>query len=145
MKKRSIYVNRSQELLSLFEQAGSGSKLMCVPIDYAKKDHVVMFCNGYGDILRKPFPPLLSPKFIPKSLVDLYYDDYITFFRTNLKAKKIRERCIIAYSVVKNFYDLIPFIEKLYKQSLWSKYDAKTFPTEYMDYIKIIARNIFYK
>jgi hypothetical protein len=25
--------------------------VMCVPIDYAKKDHVVMFCNGYGDIL----------------------------------------------------------------------------------------------
>jgi len=29
---------------------------MCVPMDYAKKDHVVMFCNGNGDILRKPFP-----------------------------------------------------------------------------------------
>jgi len=28
---------------------------MCVPIDYAEKDHVVMFCIGYGDILRKPF------------------------------------------------------------------------------------------
>lgn len=28
---------------------------MCVPMDYAKKDHVVMFCNGNGDILRKPF------------------------------------------------------------------------------------------
>jgi len=55
MKKRNIYLNRSQELLSLFEQAGSGAKVMCVPMDYAKKDHVVMFCNGYGDILRKPF------------------------------------------------------------------------------------------
>ncbi len=28
---------------------------MCIPMDYAKKDHVVMFCNGNGDILRKPF------------------------------------------------------------------------------------------
>lgn len=55
MKRRNIYVHQSQELLGLFEQAGSSSKVMCVPIDYAKKDHVVMFCNGHGDILRKPF------------------------------------------------------------------------------------------
>jgi transposase len=55
MKKRTIYADRSQELLTLFEEAGSSAKVMCVPMDYAKKDHVVMFCNGYGDILRKPF------------------------------------------------------------------------------------------
>jgi len=42
MKKRNIYLNRSQELLGLFEQAGNNAKVMCVPIDYAKKDHVVM-------------------------------------------------------------------------------------------------------
>ena len=35
---------------------------MCVPIDYAKKDHIVMFCNGYGDILRKPFSVNNSPE-----------------------------------------------------------------------------------
>jgi transposase len=55
MKKKNIYPNRSQELLALFEQAGSHSKLMCVPIDYAKEDHLVMFCNGNGEVLRKPF------------------------------------------------------------------------------------------
>ena len=49
MKKPSIYPDRSQELLTLFEGAGNQSKLMCVPIDYAKKDHLVMFCNGNGD------------------------------------------------------------------------------------------------
>jgi len=52
MKKRTIYANQSQELLALFEEAGNSSKVLCVPIDYAKKDHVVMFCNGHGDILR---------------------------------------------------------------------------------------------
>ena len=62
MKKRTIYVNQSQELLALFEEAGNSSKIMCVPIDYAKKDHVVMFCNGYGDILRKPFSVKNSPQ-----------------------------------------------------------------------------------
>lgn len=61
MKKRNIYQNRSQELLSLFEKAGNSAKVMCVPIDFAKKDHVVMFCNGYGDILRKPFSVKNSP------------------------------------------------------------------------------------
>lgn len=55
MKKSNIYPNRSQELLALFEQAGSHSKLMCVPIDYAKEDHMAMFCNGDGEVLRKPF------------------------------------------------------------------------------------------
>jgi transposase len=55
MKKPSIYPDRSQELLALFEQAGNNKKIMCVPIDYAKKDHLVMFCNGYGEVLRKPF------------------------------------------------------------------------------------------
>ena len=55
MKRQSIYPDRSQELLALFEGAGNPSKLMCVPIDYAKKDHLVMFCNGNGEVLRKPF------------------------------------------------------------------------------------------
>ncbi len=55
MKKKNIFQNRSQQLLRLFEKAGNRLKMMCVPIDYAKKDHIVMFCNGYGDIMRKPF------------------------------------------------------------------------------------------
>ena len=62
MKKKNIYVNQSQELLSLFEEAGNNDKIMCVPIDYAKKDHIVMFCNGYGHILRKPFSVKNSPE-----------------------------------------------------------------------------------
>jgi transposase len=61
LKKKNIYLNQSQELLRLFEDAGNGAKVMCVPIDYAKKDHVVMFCNGYGHILRKPFSVSNSP------------------------------------------------------------------------------------
>ena len=62
MKKKNIYVNQSQELLRLFEEAGNGSKVMCVPMDYAKKDHVVMLCDGNGHILRKPFPVKNSPE-----------------------------------------------------------------------------------
>lgn len=62
MKKRNIYQNRSKELYALFENAGNNSKIMCIPVDYAKEHHVVMFCNGYGDILRKPFPVKNSPE-----------------------------------------------------------------------------------
>jgi transposase len=62
MKKRNIYQNQSQELLHLFEGAGSSEKVMCVPMDYAKKDHLVMFCNGHGDILRKPFSVKNTPE-----------------------------------------------------------------------------------
>ena len=32
MKKRNIYQNQSQELLHLFEEAGSSEKVMCVPL-----------------------------------------------------------------------------------------------------------------
>jgi len=31
-------------------------------MDYAKKHHVAMFCNGDGDIIRKPFPVKNSPE-----------------------------------------------------------------------------------
>ena len=62
MKKKNIYVNQSQELLKLFEEAGNSAKVMCVPMDYAKKDHIVMFCDGQGHILRKPFSVKNSPE-----------------------------------------------------------------------------------
>ena len=55
MKKKNIFQNQSQEILALFEMAENRSRVMCVPMDYAKKDHMVMFCNGNGQILRKPF------------------------------------------------------------------------------------------
>ncbi len=55
MKKRNVFQNQSQEILSLFEMAEDRTKVMCVPIDYAKKNHMAMFCNGNGRIIRKPF------------------------------------------------------------------------------------------
>ncbi len=72
MKKPNIYQNQSQELLHLFEEAGSSEKVMCVPMDYAKNDHLVMFCNGHGDILRKPFSVKNTPEGIG------YIDDQVT-------------------------------------------------------------------
>lgn len=62
MKKRSIYGQQSQELLRIYEEAGTSKKVLVCAIDYAKKDHVAMFCNGTGDILRKPFPVKNTPE-----------------------------------------------------------------------------------
>lgn len=62
MKKRSIYGQQSQELLCIYEEAGTSKKVLVGAIDYAKKDHVVMLCNGNGDILRKPFAVKNTPE-----------------------------------------------------------------------------------
>ena len=72
MKKPNIYQNQSQELLHLFEEAGDSDKVLCVPMDYAKNDHLAMFCNGHGDILRKPFSVKNSPEGIA------YIDNQVT-------------------------------------------------------------------
>lgn len=71
MKKRSIYGQQSQELLRIYEEAGTSKKVLVGAIDYAKQDHVVMFCNGNGDILRKPFPVKNTPEGVDFLLVQM--------------------------------------------------------------------------
>lgn len=62
MKKRTIFQQQSQELMRLFEEASHSKKVLVVAMDYAKKEHTIMFCNGNGDILRKPFGVRNSPE-----------------------------------------------------------------------------------
>lgn len=62
MKKRSIFQQQSQDLMRIFEEAATSKKVLVVPMDYAKKEHTVMFCNGNGDILRKPFGVRNTPE-----------------------------------------------------------------------------------
>jgi transposase len=99
MKRRNIYQNQSQELLHLFEEAGSSEKVMCVPMDYAKSDHLVMFCNGHGDILRKPF----SVKNTPEGIA--YIDEQVTRScrRRGIKRKHVFFGGEDANSFAKNF------------------------------------------
>lgn len=61
MINTSIFSAQSKDLRKLFEQAGHRSKVLCAPLDYAKKQHTVLFCNGHGDILKKPFSVDNSP------------------------------------------------------------------------------------
>lgn len=51
----SIYTNADPQLLKLFEQAGHLCKVLCAPLDFAKKSHATLFCNGAGDVLKKAF------------------------------------------------------------------------------------------
>ena len=99
MKKTNIYQNQSQQLLHLFEKAGSNKKVMCVPMDYAKNDHLVMFLNGHGDILRKPFSVKNTPEGIG------YIDDQVTRFcrRRGIQKKHVFFGGEDANSFAKNF------------------------------------------
>jgi len=74
---------------------------MCVPMDYAKKDHLVMFCNGHGDILRKPFSVKNSYQYpYPKTI----YTDCI--YHQNEKGKP----CEIDLPLLKNDITAISII-----------------------------------
>lgn len=64
----SIYSKQHPKIRQILEQAGSPSKVLCVAIDYAKAQHVILFCNGFGDILKKPFPIENSPQGLQKLL-----------------------------------------------------------------------------
>lgn len=61
MKKRTIFQQQSQELMQIYEEAPNSKKVLVVAMDYAKTEHTVMFCNGNGDILRKPFAVWNNP------------------------------------------------------------------------------------
>jgi transposase len=44
-----IFKNRNPDLVKLFKQAGSPSKVMCVALDYAKASHAALIANGEGE------------------------------------------------------------------------------------------------
>jgi len=51
----SIFRKRNPDVESLFKSAGRPEKVMCIPLDYAKRTHTAMVCNGRGDQLRAVF------------------------------------------------------------------------------------------
>lgn len=54
-RTKSIYSKQCIEIRTVFEKASSPHKVLCIALDYAKKKHVALFCDGLGDILKKPF------------------------------------------------------------------------------------------
>ncbi len=51
MIQKSIYPDRSQETINFFSQGVIPEKLLIIPIDFAKSDHLVHFCRGTGEFL----------------------------------------------------------------------------------------------
>ena len=56
MSKRSIYGERNQVTAECFSRAGAPEKVMVVPMDLAKEQHVASLCLGTGAYLVKAFP-----------------------------------------------------------------------------------------
>lgn len=52
----SIYRNQNLQIRAIFEKAPSARKVLCVALDYAKRKHVALCCDGNGDVLKEPFP-----------------------------------------------------------------------------------------
>ncbi len=46
-----LYPDRSQETISFFSKGVIPEKLLIVPVDFAKSDHLVHFCRGTGEFL----------------------------------------------------------------------------------------------
>jgi transposase len=51
----SVYRNQHVQIRSIFERASSPRQVLCVALDYAKRKHVALCCDGNGDILKQPF------------------------------------------------------------------------------------------
>jgi transposase len=58
----NIFSSKNQELIRIFEDAGRPAKVLCVPLDYAKRWHTALFCDGTGKILKEAFDVENSPK-----------------------------------------------------------------------------------
>ena len=58
----SIFRKPNPAIEKLFREAGSPEKVMCIPIDYAKKQHTALVCNGGGEQLRGTFNIHNTPK-----------------------------------------------------------------------------------
>ena len=55
-KQQSVYHNQNSKIAALFKRAGNARKVLCVALDYAKRKHLALICDGNGDVLKNPFP-----------------------------------------------------------------------------------------
>ena len=53
---QSVYRNQNSLIRTLFERAGDARKVLCVALDYAKRKHLALICDGNGDVLKSSFP-----------------------------------------------------------------------------------------
>lgn len=53
---QSVYRNQNALVRAVFERAGDTKKVLCVALDYAKRKHVALICDGRGDVIKASFP-----------------------------------------------------------------------------------------
>ena len=58
----SIFTRKNQSLISLYEEAGDSKKVACVALDYAKKTHTALICDGAGRRLKGSFSVANNPE-----------------------------------------------------------------------------------
>lgn len=61
-KTKSVYRSQNNTLRDIFARAGDPQKILCVAIDYAKRKHLALICDGHGDILKNHFPVDNTPE-----------------------------------------------------------------------------------
>lgn len=61
-KTKSVYRSQNNTLRDIFARAGDARKILCVAIDYAKRKHLALICDGHGDILKNHFPVDNTPE-----------------------------------------------------------------------------------
>lgn len=128
----SIYGDQDIRLRAIFERAGDPRKVLCVPMDYAKRKHVAMICDGLGDILKKPFPVENNPqgiefligqisatarhRKIPKSQIFLGGEDepsYVANFTAALRTQDYLVMRVNAYQAKESRANLVANTDQL--------------------------------
>ena len=131
-KTRSVYRNQNALVRAVFERAGDTRKVLCVALDYAKRKHVALICDGQGDVLKAAFPVENSAagiahlikevsatarrRKIPKDQIFLGGEDepaYVTNFTEALRAKGYLVVRVNAYEAKENRENLLASTDTL--------------------------------
>jgi orotidine-5'-phosphate decarboxylase len=57
----NVQKTKNALIRAVFQRAGDTRKVLCVALDYAKRKHVALICDGNGDILKSAFPVENNP------------------------------------------------------------------------------------
>ena len=131
-QRSSVYRNQNALIRAVFERAGDTRKVLCVALDYAKRKHVALICDGNGDILKAAFPVENNPegidflieqvsatarrRKIPKNQIFLGGEDeaaYVANFTAALREKGYLVVRVNAYEAKENRENLIASTDTL--------------------------------
>jgi transposase len=131
-KIQSVYRNQNALVRAVFERAGDARKVLCVALDYAKRKHVALICDGHGDVLKASFPvennaagithlikeitATARRRKIPKDQIFLGGEDeaaYVANFTEALRAKGYLVVRVNAYEAKENRENLLASTDTL--------------------------------